>query len=175
MANKKLGRIILLGYMGSGKSTVGKALAHTLDYLFIDTDTIIETLKARLISDYFSSGEEVLFRAEERNILGHFSDINNYILSTGGGLPIYNDNIDVLNQLGHTVYLKCSPKELYSRLRKDDTERPLHSNKGQDLLDDITKRLEKRSQYYEKANIIIDGDLQPDNVVQSIMTRLSSL
>jgi shikimate kinase len=99
-------KIILLGFMGSGKSTLGRNLAHRLGVPFVDTDHEIELLKDRTVEQIFQEEGESVFREHERQIIEVLSAIDtDFVLAVGGGLPCYNNLIEKLNMLGITVYL----------------------------------------------------------------------
>ena len=100
-------RIILIGYMGAGKTTVGKALAKALGVTFYDLDWYIETRMRRTVKQIFDQEGEEGFRRIERNMLHEVAEFENVVLSCGGGTPCFFDNIDYMNQQGPVVYLKA--------------------------------------------------------------------
>ena len=103
--------IILIGMMGSGKTTVGKILADEINFKFIDSDDLIEKQEDKSITDIFLSKGEDYFRELEKNLISKFNH-KHFVLATGGGLPVFNDNFDKLINIGTIVYLKTSFKEL---------------------------------------------------------------
>lgn len=132
--------IVLIGFMGSGKTTVGEALAQELSYGFLDTDQYIEKKEQMTISQIFAEKGETYFRGVETSSLQELvSDLEGTIISSGGGLPLRPENAKLLKQLGFTIYLKASQETIWERL-KEDTTRPLlqcenPQKKIQDLLD----------------------------------------
>ncbi|MFO8087843.1 MAG: shikimate kinase [Bacteroidales bacterium] len=151
-------RIFLIGYMGSGKSTLGKQLAHKLGYRFLDTDQLFEDNYHKTIFEFFSLYGEEKFRQLERQILHETFEMSKTVISTGGGTPSYSNNMDSILNHGLSIYLRMDPGALYSRLKSARRIRPLtHQFKDEQLLEFIQKNLEQRKQYYEKADIVISG------------------
>ncbi len=144
--------IILVGFMGSGKTTLGKQLAQKLNYNFIDTDQTIEELIGIDIPTLFQTkGEDYLRNLEHRLI--ETIKVKNTVIATGGGMPCFYDNMEQLNQIGITVYLKYSPEELFERLANDTYKRPLIANKSkEELYQYIEETLKKREPFYLKAH-----------------------
>jgi shikimate kinase len=152
-------RIFLLGYMGAGKTTLGKVLARRMKLSYIDTDQFIENRYRRKIGDIFASEGEAPFRKLEYRILCEISEIENVIISTGGGLPCFHDSMTVMNRMGTTVYLEVSPEELAARLNASKTVRPVLQNRsGKELLDFIRENLNKRKPFYEQATIRFNAE-----------------
>ena len=153
-------RIILIGYMGAGKTTVGKQLADSLHLLFYDLDWYIETRMHKKISQIFAERGEEGFRKIERNMLHEVAEFENVVLSCGGGTPCFFDNMDYLNQQGDVIYLKARPEVLYKHLLMGKTERPLIKGKTkEELMDFIGQQLEKREPFYAKARYTLDVSL----------------
>lgn len=152
-------KIVLIGFMGSGKTTVGKALAKKLNgFELIDSDSEIEKNAGKSINDIFKDEGEKAFRDMESDYLNNLkiSDCK-IILSTGGGMPCHNDNDKLIKNIGLSVYLKTSPEAIYERV-KDDTSRPLLKTK--DKIGKISMLLSEREEFYENAAdtiIITDG------------------
>lgn len=145
--------------MGSGKTTVGKTLARKLDMEFVDTDTIIEDLFKAPVNDYFRFLGEAKFRETERKVLEEVIKHDDIVVSTGGGLPCYNDNVDLMNKTGLTVYLKLSPSAIHFRLLHSKKKRPLIENLNyNELKDFIDAKLSEREIYYNKACLIYPGE-----------------
>lgn len=152
-------QFFLIGYMGSGKTTVGKQLARQLNLQFIDMDSFIENRYRKSISAIFEEKGEAGFREIERKALQEIIDFENIVISTGGGLPCFFDNMDVMNQSGITIYLKASVEELAERLRTGKQKRPLIKDKNpEELKDFITLNLEKREEFYNQATFIFESD-----------------
>jgi shikimate kinase len=151
-------KIFLIGFMGSGKTTLGRKLASKMDYEFIDLDHKLEQQVELSIAEYFSFFGEDAFRKLESEVLKKTVYSENVVISTGGGLPCYFDNMDWMKANGKTVYIKLSPKTLADRLETGKEERPLLQDKrGDDLVLFIEQKLAEREKYYSQANIIADG------------------
>lgn len=145
-------RVIFIGYMGAGKTTVGKALAKELGLVFYDLDWYIETRMRKTVKQLFDERGEEGFRQIEYNMLHEVAEFENVIISCGGGTPCFYDNMDYLNQQGETVYLKGSPQVIYEHLKMAKGVRPLLLNKTPDELRVyIEEQLAKREQFYAKA------------------------
>lgn len=152
-------RIFIIGYMGSGKTTVGKKLAASMSLSFIDLDAYIESKYHKTISGLFADKGESGFRDLERKALVEVSHIENVVISTGGGAPCFFDNIDLMNKAGVTVYIHADPDELAARLLASKTVRPLIAGKPKgELIPFITEHLAKRDPFYTKAKIIYHTD-----------------
>jgi shikimate kinase len=151
-------KIFLIGFMGSGKTTLGRKLASKMGYEFIDLDHKLEQQVELSIAEYFSFFGEDAFRKLESEVLKKTVYSENVVISTGGGLPCYFDNMDWMKANGKTVYIKLSPKTLADRLETGKEERPLLQDKhGDDLVVFIEQKLAEREKYYSQANIIADG------------------
>lgn len=151
--------IILIGFMGCGKTSVGKKLSETLDMEFLDTDELIEEKQGRKISSIFETDGEAAFRVMETVCLKELlkRDGKPFVLSVGGGLPIREENRKLLSQIGHVVYLKVSPEIVYMRLRNDRT-RPLLQ--GVNPRGRIMDLMSARKNFYEGA---ADSIIEVDN------------
>lgn len=161
--------IILIGFMGSGKTSVGIHLAERLSYQFKDTDQLLEKRAGDTISRIFSVHGEEYFRNLETGLLKELVPIlNKTVLSSGGGLPIRDQNSKLLKELGYVVFLKASKQTTLSRLKGDST-RPLLQ--GEDLEKKVEKMLEIRTPIYEKAahKVIATDGLTVEQVSQLIM------
>ena len=153
-------RIILIGYMGAGKTTIGKALSKELGIIFYDLDWYIESRMRKTVSEIFAERGEEGFRKIEYNMLHEVAEFEDVIISCGGGTPCFFDNIDYLNQQGLTVYLKAEPEVLYKHLQMAKVERPLLKGKSkEELLTFIKEQLEKREPFYTKARYTLDVSL----------------
>ncbi len=150
-------RIILIGYMGSGKTTVGKALSKETGMMFYDLDWYIESRMRKTVSQLFAERGEEGFRKIEYNMLHEVAEFEDVIISCGGGTPCFFDNIDYMNRQGEVVYLKATPETLYRHLLMAKVERPLLKDKTPDeLIAYITDHLKERSPFYEKAKYTLD-------------------
>ena len=143
--------------MGAGKTTIGKALAKELNVMFYDLDWYIESRMRKTVKQIFDESGEEGFRKIEHNMLHEVAEFENVVVSCGGGTPCFFDNMDYMNQLGETVYLKASPETLYAHLKMGKGVRPLLLNKTpEEVQVFIHEQLEQRKPYYEKAKHIID-------------------
>jgi shikimate kinase len=153
-----LGLIFLIGFMGSGKTTLGRKLASKMGYEFIDLDHKLEQKVELSIAEYFTLFGEDSFRKLESEVLKKNPYPENAVISTGGGLPCYFDNMDWMKEHGKTVYIKLSPKTLADRLENGKEERPLLQDKhGDQLVAFIEQKLAERESFYSQANIVADG------------------
>ena len=153
-------RIIIIGYMGAGKTTVGKALGKELVIPFYDLDWYIENRMRKTVSQIFAERGEEGFRKIEYNMLHEVAEFEDVIISCGGGTPCFFDNMDYLNQQGQVVYLKAEPEVLYKHLLMAKVERPLIKGKSQEeLLTFISEQLERREPFYSKARYTLDVSL----------------
>ena len=153
-------RIILVGFMGAGKTTVGKALSKELGIPFYDLDWYIETRHRKKVAQIFTEVGEEGFRKMEYNMLHEVAEFEDVIISCGGGTPCYFDNMDYLNRQGQVVYLKASPEVLYGHLLMSKNDRPLLRGKTPDeLIAYIKEQLKEREPYYNKARYTLDVSL----------------
>lgn len=150
--------VFLIGFMGAGKSTVGKKLASTLEIDFLDMDTLFEERYHMSIAVFFEKFGENLFRKFEHEILISACTLNNVLVSTGGGTPCYGDAIGLMRRHGLVLYLSMPPAALTKRLISAKRKRPLIEGKSEDeLLNFIKGKLEERSFFYNQAHLIADG------------------
>jgi len=171
-------KIILIGYMGSGKSSVGRQLAASLNYKFIDLDQAIAQETGSSISDLFATKGEVYFRKMERKLLAKIlTDSSNLVLASGGGTPCYGDMIQFLKSVASTtVYLKTSNEELTRRLFNERQQRPLIAHLNTELLlnDFIKKHLFERSYFYNQSDLKVATDSRSvETIVEEIKNNLS--
>ena len=172
-------RIYLIGYMGSGKTTIGAKLAKKLGFEFIDIDHFIENRQRKTISEIFSEKGEDAFRLIEHNALEEISLFENVVISTGGGAPCFYNNMELMNKSGFTVYLKTSPEELTKRLSNAKNERPLLKGKTtEEMQVFIAENLEKRNHYYNQARLIFDAEqmlakTDVDSIVENLIIYLT--
>lgn len=153
-------RIILIGYMGAGKTTIGRQLAINLGMQFYDLDWYIEMRYHRTVAQIFAEKGEEGFREIERNMLHEVAEFQNIVLSCGGGTPCFFDNMDYMNSICETIYLKARPDVLAAHLKMGRVERPLIKGKtDEELRAFIESSLEKREPFYSKAHHIIDVSL----------------
>lgn len=154
--------IILTGFMGAGKTSLGKAVAKILKVPFLDTDDLIEQSEGMSINEIFRTKGEDSFRALETETIRRLRDRESrFVLSVGGGLPLREENRPLLRQAGLVVYLKVGVGTLTQRLY-DDTQRPLlHQGEGT-LEEKIIRILQAREPLYlEAADVVIENDRKP--------------
>ena len=170
-------RIIIIGYMGAGKTTVGKALARELGLQFYDLDWYIEARMHKTVPQLFAERGEQGFRQVERAMLHEAAEFEDVVLSCGGGTPCFFDNIDYMNSRGPVVYLKATPEVLHSHLMMGKTERPLLKGKTpEELRDFITSQLAAREQYYTQARHVFNVEvLDSYDKIQTSVTNLRTL
>lgn len=169
-------RIILVGFMGCGKSTLGKKLAARLKIPFIDSDTEIQEHFKKSIGEIFAEQGESQFREIEREYIEALDLREDFVLSTGGGMPCFGNNMELLNELGTTFYLELSPAVLTSRLVGAKNKRPLIEGMSEEeLLSFVEDRLLIRNNYYEMASIVLSEDEQNVDVIQNYLNHHSDL
>ncbi len=167
-------RVFIVGYMGSGKTTVGKRLARSLSLQFIDLDAFIEGKYRKTVSRLFEERGEEGFRELEQQTLREVAEFENVVIATGGGTPCFFDNMALMNRAGITVYLQAEPEELAHRLISSRTVRPLITGKSKEELTlFIAEHLPKREYYYLDAAIVHHaGHRLRGNDVQMIVSQL---
>ena len=160
--------ILLTGFMGAGKTTVGRKLAKRLGYFFIDTDQEIEKEQGCSINDIFKYGGESYFRNMETDLLKSLQSRENSVLATGGGMIMRTLNRELMQSLGKRVYLKVSFEEIFRRMRQDK-KRPLFQQDEEK----IREILEERIPIYEQAECIIDtNNMNYSQMVTEIILRI---
>ena len=163
--------IILIGFMGSGKSTVGIRLSYLLRMPVVDTDKLIEKRAGKRISDIFAEdGEEAFRRQEQECLYSLMAEKGRKIISTGGGLPLRRENREALKKLGCVVYLKASPETIYERV-KNDTARPLlQTEHPEKRIEELLS--EREALYASAADIVIEVDGKGfQEIIQEIRLR----
>lgn len=168
-------KIVLVGYMGSGKSVIAKKLAEELHILSVELDNLIENKSKMSIETIFSTKGELYFRKLEHELFLEKMESNeSSVLSTGGGTPCYYNNHELLkNDNCTSVYLKASVSTLYDRLKNEKNNRPLLASlKNEELKDYIAKHLFDRSYFYHQAKFVIVVD---DKTVAEIVAEIKAL
>ena len=160
--------IVLIGFMGCGKTTVGKALAEKLSYGFLDTDQYIEEKENRAISSIFDEKGEEYFRALETKSLEELvENTERTIVSSGGGLPLREKNAKLIQKLGFVIYLKVKKETVVERLKGDDSRPLLQCEDPEKKIEEL---LEYRNPIYEVgAHLVIEGD---DRSVEDIVEEI---
>lgn len=163
-------RIILIGYMGAGKTTIGRQLAIALGLQFYDLDWYIELRYHKKVSEIFAEQGEERFRDMERRMLHEVAEFEDVVISCGGGTPCHYDNMQYMNQQAETVYLKVEPEVLCMHLSMGRTIRPLILGKTEDeLLQYIRQSLVEREPFYTQAKHTLDVSLM-DNYEKIAIT-----
>ena len=168
-------KIVLLGYMGSGKSAIGSFLSEKLQIPFYDLDSEIEKIEQISIAKLFQTKGEIYFRKTENEVLKKILALEeNFVLSLGGGTPCYYNNHELLNATGIlSIYLKATTDTLVKRLMNEKNSRPLlHNQEENSLSDFINKHLFDRNFYYHQANKIITVD---NKSIEKIANEINSL
>lgn len=171
---KRKENVVLIGFMGCGKTSVGLRLSFRLRKVIEDTDKIIEQREGRSINEIFAQDGEAYFRQRETQLLKDLAGCaSNQIISVGGGTPVAEKNRELLKRIGTVVYLRVHPRTVYDRLRGDDT-RPLL--KGDNPLQKITQLLGQRASAYEEAaDLVVDVDgLDMEEVLELIVDGLKA-
>ncbi len=162
-------RIFLIGYMGAGKTTLGRALAAGLGVEFIDLDCYIEERFRKTVSQIFAEKGEEEFRNIERRMLHEVGEFENVIVSTGGGTPCFFDNVEYMNAQGTTVFLDVPLERLFIRLSIARSKRPLIKDKNdEELRTFIGEQLQKRLPHYSKAMHTFRADRLEDKTQVSM-------
>jgi shikimate kinase len=168
-------KVVLIGYMGSGKTTMGKLLAKELNFEFVDLDDYIETRLNEKIADLFATKGELYFRKKESELLNELLDDNrDLVIALGGGTPCYGVNMDTILQKTDLVfYLKLSIASLIQRLHREKDHRPLIAHlKDEDLPEFIGKHIFERGVFYSRAHFTIIGDHKDAEVVKDEIIKL---
>jgi shikimate kinase len=170
--------IVLIGFRGTGKSTVGKLLANRLKRNFIDTDEYIERTTRKTIKDIFKKEGEEGFRKTEAETIAKLSKMKNKVIAAGGGVVLKNENVKNLKSDGFLILLEATPEIIHDRLTQDKKtpqQRPFLTNKNS--FDEIKHLIDKRQPLYEKAaNYTINTSyVSCENIVEEIITVICSL
>ena len=151
--------IFLIGYMGAGKSAVGRALARRYGLEHIDLDWRIEQRFHQKIADMFATIGEKGFRKREQNMLHEVMGMENVVVSVGGGTPCFFDNIEQMNAEGHTIYLQGSVDVLVERIMRSQNKRPIVANKThEELIQFVAEHLAEREPFYLQAKDVWNAD-----------------
>ncbi len=163
------GNIFLIGFMGAGKSTVGRLLARRLGFCFVETDDMITAEEGKSIPEIFRERGEAYFREKERAVLDLLRLKSGHVIATGGGLPCTEENLARLKALGTVIWLRGSLATLYERATRAKT-RPLLTDRSREAVEALYR---EREPFYAQAHFMIETDgLGPDEVVQSLLRLL---
>ena len=170
-------RIFLIGYMGAGKTTLGKAFARAMGLTFIDLDWYIEERFHKTIRELFTERGEDAFRDLERRMLHEVVDFEDVVISVGGGTPCFFDNVDYMNSVGETVFLDVDIRVLFRRLKIAKQQRPLLDGKSdEELMQFIQEALQNRLPFYTRAKHTFNGEkLEDRRQIQQSVERLKEL
>ena len=166
-------KIFLVGYMGCGKSSLGRKVAKAGNMRFVDMDSIIEEREGAAISDIFRYEGEEYFRQKERALIEEFAAAeDDLVISTGGGVPTWEDNMQRINQIGQSVYLRRTAQQIASRLSPHGRQkRPkLRGLNDEELVAFMTENMAQREPYYALATHTIDcASLGDEELIKSIL------
>lgn len=169
--------IFLIGFMGSGKSTVGTLLAERLNLPFLDSDREIEKKKGKSITEIFSQDGEAVFREMEMEFLEKLESIEPSVIAVGGGLPVNENALPLMHEMGLVIYLNTSLLTLLKRLREEKAQRPLLRD-----IDDaefhpfVEDLLSRRVHFYKQAKLIMPNERNsPNELVERLEKELIKL
>ncbi|MGE5396659.1 MAG: shikimate kinase [Chitinophagales bacterium] len=163
--------IVLIGFMGTGKTSIGMRLARTLKREFVDTDREIETLTGMNVFTIFKKYGEVRFRSEEELLTKKLALRKRLVIATGGGMVLNPHNLEILSENGILICLQADPATILNRVKKKKQARPLLGKEV--TLERIVELLEARKDFYSRANIVVNtSGLSPDEIVAEILTKL---
>ena len=170
-------RLYLIGYMGTGKSTLGRKIAKRTELPFLDTDKMVEEAEGAEVADIITYAGEEYFRQAERRALEQTAEEENAIISTGGGLPVWGDNQAWIAEQGMSVYLKRTPEQILSRLSPHGRQkRPKFRGKSdEELLQFMHEHLAEREPIYEKADMVIDCEEVNDEEIVEKLSQVFNL
>ena len=170
-------RLYLIGYMASGKSTIGRKIAKRTELPFFDTDKMVEEAEGAAVADIITYAGEEYFREAERRALEQTAEVENAIISTGGGLPVWGDNQAWIAEQGMSVYLKRTPEQILSRLSPHGRQkRPKFRGKSdEELLQFMHEHLAEREPIYEKADMVIDCEEVNDEEIVEKLSQVFNL
>lgn len=164
-------RLYLTGYMGTGKSTLGRKIAKRTELPFFDTDKMIEEAEGASVADIIGYAGEEYFREAERRALEATAEVEHAVISTGGGLPVWGDNRGWMAEHGVSVYLKRTPEQIISRLSPHGRyKRPkIRGLNDEELLQYMRTHLAERAPIYEEADMVIDcGEMNDEQIVDRL-------
>ena len=152
-------RLFLVGYMGCGKSTLGRKVARRLHFDFYDTDAMVERQTGCSVADIITYEGETRFREYEREALERTAEVDMAVISTGGGLPVWSDNMERLHALGRTVYIRRMPEQIASRLSPYGRQRrpKLRGLNDEELVEFMRKNMAEREPVYSRADLVLDA------------------
>ena len=171
-------KLFLVGYMGCGKSTLGKKLSKATNYEFVDMDSLIEQREGAAVSEIFHYAGEEYFRRTERALIEELAaSEGNMIISTGGGVPTWSDNMEYMNRAGVCVYLRRPAKQIASRLSPHGRQkRPkLRGLNDEELIEFMTVNMAEREPFYSQAKYIVECAERSDaEIIEIILSYIKS-
>jgi shikimate kinase len=166
-ATRNIRNIALCGFMGTGKSSVGRLVAEQLHFAFLDTDTVIEARAGKSVAQIFAEQGEAAFRELERKIVKELAQRSRTVISTGGGLVVDPENMSSLKEHAYVVCLWASPDAIYVRV-KNQNHRPLL--KEPEPLEKIRRLLAERAPFYKQADVLLNTEIRsPREVAQQVL------
>ena len=166
-------KIFLIGYMGCGKSSLGRKIAKSANMRFVDMDSLIEQKEGASVSDIFAFAGEEYFRRTERNLIEELAqEDEDMVISTGGGVPTWQDNMERINSIGESFYLRRSAKQIASRLSPHGRQkRPkLRGLNDEELVEFMTRNMAEREPFYQKATHTVEcAEMSDENLVEYIL------
>ncbi len=174
--SKKKSIIFLIGFMAAGKSTLAKKIARSLSFQFIDTDKYIESITGLSISEFIRSSGIDAFRMEEHKALNEIIKMDNSVVATGGGLPCFYNNMDIIKGNGFSIYIKYAPGIIFHRIKNAHTERPLVKGMNDDeMIKFIENTLIEREPFYNKANCVLNKkNVKTEDLLMPILEYLEN-
>lgn len=168
-----MNKIYIVGYMGAGKTTAARRIANHLGWSVVDTDVLFEEKYRVSVNDFFHKYDEPLFRRLESEILRSTENMENTVISTGGGTPCFNDNMAWMNQHGKTIFLRISPQAALDRLLHSKRKRPLVESKTEtELAEYINVHYASRLPFYEQAAIVVKAEnLDVENLIRLLENK----
>jgi shikimate kinase len=161
------GNIILIGFMGTGKTVVGRKLASKLNKRFIDTDAEIERVTGIPVSQLIKKHGEIRFKSEENLAIKRLMDVKNSVIATGGGIIFDDENMKLLKNIGKIITLTASTEVIKERIERRNNRPLLGKDKS---IEKIKELIEKREKYYKEADYQVDTtELSVDNVIDDIL------
>jgi len=155
--HRQLANLALVGFMGTGKTSIGRLVAEQLHFHFLDTDEIIQSRTGRTITDIFAQDGEPAFRALEKNLVGELATQTGAVIATGGGLPTNAENLESLKNFALVVCLWASPEKIWERVRSQSHRPLLHDPNPQKKIREL---LTAREPFYKQADVLINTDLR---------------
>ena len=167
-------RIYIVGYMGAGKTTSARRLAHRLGWEVADTDALFEEKYKISVNDFFNKYDEPLYRKLESEVLKATKSLDHVVVSTGGGTACYFDNMEWMNQHGLTVFLRISPQAAVDRVIHSRHKRPLVEGKSEEELTEfVNQHYASRMVFYEQAKITVESEnLDVEGMMNKIKENL---